>query len=158
MNNIRSTYEAYLAAYGELTMTITGVSMRPMLRQGRDVFTVEKKTEARCRKYDVVLYRRPPNQYVLHRVVEVREDGYVILGDNCMTKEYGISDRDILGVMTSFVRKGKVYTAQNKRYRRYAAFWYAIYPLRRGLMRVKMLFAAVGRRLKPHKNERKSKP
>lgn len=81
-------------------------NMQPMLRQGRDLFTVAPKGPERCKKYDVVLYRRPSDPYVLHRIIEVRPDSYVILGDNCIAKEYGIRDEDILGVLTSFQHNG----------------------------------------------------
>ena len=56
---------------------------------------------------------------MLHRVVEVREKDYVILGDNCVNREYGITDDDILGVMTAFVRDGKQHTVNDRGYRLY---------------------------------------
>ena len=73
----------------------------------------------------------------MHRIVEVREHDYVILGDNCINKEYGITDEDILAVMTRFVHKGKEYSVTDKGYLRYAKFWYAIYPIRSFMMRCK---------------------
>ncbi len=130
MNN-GTTYEQYLAGHGALTYTFKGSSMNPMLKQGRDLFTVKAKTPERCRKYDVVLYRRPPNHYVLHRIVEVHDTDYVILGDNCISKEYGITDEDILAVMTSFTRRGKEHSVQEAPYRIYSRVWYAIYPIRK---------------------------
>ncbi len=71
----------------------------------------------------MVLYRRPPDQYVLHRVIEVRPEDYVILGDNCFSREYGITDGDILGVMTGFVRGGKTHSVDERGYRLYSALW-----------------------------------
>lgn len=133
----KTTYEEYLAEHGELTYTNVGVSMLPMIKQGRDLFTLTKKTEARCQKYDVVLYRSPSNRYVMHRIVEVRAHDYVLLGDNCVNKEYGITDGDILAVLTRFVRKGKEYSVTDKGYMRYARCWYALYPLRRFGKRLK---------------------
>lgn len=127
----KTTYREYLEQHGELTFSNVGVSMLPMMRQGRDIFTVTRKTEARCRKFDVVLYLAPSGDYVLHRIVKVREKDYVILGDNCLNKEYGITDGDILGVLTGFVRRSKEYSVTHHGYRLYAAVWYAIYPLRR---------------------------
>ena len=102
--------------------TNVGRSMLPLLRQGKDLFTLEKKNTARCRVGDVVLYRRG-DQYVLHRVVEVRENDYVILGDNCLCREIGISDEDIIGVLTGYVRGGKEHSISDVGYRLYSALW-----------------------------------
>ena len=117
------SYEEYLNKNGSLTYGNKGVSMLPLLRQGKDLFTVRKKGRERCRAGDVVLYRRPPDQYVLHRVIKVRPDDYVILGDNCINREYGITDDDILGVMTGFIRDGREYTLNHTGYRLYTFLW-----------------------------------
>lgn len=130
------TYEAYLERYGELTYRTVGTSMLPMLKQDRDLFTVRKKGGERCRKYDVVLYRRPPSHYVLHRIVEVREKDYVILGDNCVGREYGITDDDIIGVLTGFVHRGRQYSADDLSYRLYSRLWCLAYPLRMVIKRL----------------------
>ena len=116
------SYEEYLDQNGSMTYTNVGVSMLPLLRQGRDLFTLEKKGDARCKVGDVVLYRAD-GKYVLHRVVEVRENDYVILGDNCVRREFGISDEDIIGVMTGFVRGGKEHSVSDAGYRLYSALW-----------------------------------
>lgn len=134
---IKTTYEEELNRKGSFTYTCSGISMLPLLRQRKDLFTIEKK-QGRCEKYDVVLYKRYPESYVLHRVVEVREKDYVILGDNCLNKEYGIRDEDIIGVMTSFVRNGKEYSVSHRGYRVYAVVWFKLYPLRRLWMKCKI--------------------
>ena len=106
-----------------------GVSMRPMLRAGRDTILISPPT-GRLKKYDVPLYRRGED-YVLHRVVEVREKDYVICGDNCPNKEYGITDAQIVGVLSGF-RRGQRYVAIDSAfYRGYAKLWVALYPIRR---------------------------
>ena len=109
----------YLSENGTLTYSNRGVSMWPLLREGRDMFTLRRKGAERCRRGDVVLYRRPPDKYVLHRVIAVRENDYVILGDNCIAYEYGITDADILGVMTGFTRGGRDYSVECSVYRLY---------------------------------------
>ena len=113
------SFAEYLEQNETLTYTNVGVSMLPLLRQGKDLFTVQRKGPERCRAGDVVLYRRPPDRYVLHCVVEVRPEDYVILGDNCITKETGIRDEDILGVMTGFVRGGRRHSIREPGYRLY---------------------------------------
>ena len=132
------TYEEYLEKNGSMTYSNVGTSMMPLLKQGRDLFTVTKKGSERCKKYDVVLYRRPPDKYVLHRVVKVRENDYVILGDNCINKEYGITDDDILGVMTSFVHKGKQHTVNDMTYRIYSHLWVDLSFFRVKLKKLRM--------------------
>ena len=121
--------ERYLEEHGSLTWRNTGTSMLPLLKEGRDLFTVTKKGSGRCRKGDVVLYRRG-KQLVLHRVVEVREKDYVILGDGCVRRETGVTDDDILGVMTGFVRRGREHRTDEPGYRLYTHLWMAAAPLR----------------------------
>lgn len=116
----KSSLEEYLKSNGEVTYTNMGVSMMPLLRQGKDVFTLRRKGTERCRVGDVVLFRRSSGRYVLHRVIEVRPEDYVIMGDNCYRKETGIRDEDILGVMTSFVRDGREHNIKEPVYRLYS--------------------------------------
>ena len=136
-----STYEEIIAREGKLVYTNVGISMLPLLRQGRDLFIVEKRDPERLKAGDVVLYRRLPDKYVLHRIVEVREKEYVILGDNCVNREYGITDGDILGVMTGFVRDGKQHAVTERGYRLYT--WLCLHGagprifLKRAVWRVK---------------------
>lgn len=128
MNNM--SYEEYLNQNGSMTYKFKGISMLPLLRQGKDLYTVVKKSGERCKKYDVVLYHRDPDQYVLHRIIEVRDEDYVILGDNCVNKEYGIKDEDILGVMTEYIRDGKSHSVNEKLYRMYSVLWVNSYGFR----------------------------
>lgn len=116
MNEVLS-YEDYLARYGSLTYTNVGTSMLPLLREGRDLFTVVPK-EGRCRVGDVVLHRRPPSRWVLHRVVAVLPDGYLMLGDNCVARER-VAEDDAIAVMTGFVRGGRDHSVDELGYRAY---------------------------------------
>lgn len=135
---IKTSYEDFLEKNGEMTYSNVGISMLPLLRQGKDLFTVCKKTDERCRKYDVVLYRRPPSSYVLHRVIKVRSSDYIILGDNCINKEYGITDADIIGVMTGYIRNGKKHTVNEFGYRLYSHIWVDFSAVRIFFKRVKL--------------------
>ncbi len=143
----KNNIESYLREHGELTYHNKGVSMLPMLKAGRDLFHLQAKSAARCKKYDVVLYKRG-RSYVLHRIVEVRPNDYVILGDNCINKEYGITDENILGVLTSFVRNGHEISVDDPIYQVYSKVWYWIYPLRRFGMRLRGKASRVWKRVK----------
>ena len=140
---IQSTFEQELDRKGTITYTCRGVSMLPLLRQQKELFTITKR-QRRCKKYDVALYKRADGAYVLHRIIKVLPDGYVFLGDNCLNKEYGITDQDVLGVMTSFVRDGKEYAADAGGCLLYAKVWYMLYPVRRLWKLLKLKIRRIG--------------
>ena len=143
-----STFENILKDDGVLVYKTKGVSMRPMLKQDRDIIIIRPKPEGRLQKYDVPLYKRGQN-YVLHRIIAVRENDYAILGDNTYQVEYGITDENIIGVLSEFVRKGKKHKVTDTGYKIYSRFWCAIYPLRSFYRRIKsLLFHIAGRILR----------
>lgn len=129
-----STFEEQLAEHGRLVYTNVGDSMWPLLRQHRDLLIIER-VEGRLKKYDVPLYRRDSGQYVLHRILKVREKDYVICGDNRWCREYGIEDRHILGVLTGVVRDGKEISVTNGWYRAYVHLWCDFFPIRAFIIR-----------------------
>ena len=121
-----SNIEEILGTRGVYVSTTSGVSMMPMLRDRRDTIIVKPATE-RLKKYDVALYRRGES-YVLHRVIKVLPDSYIIRGDNCIAKEYGITDDDVLGVLVEFYRKDKHISVNKRSYRMYSALICAAHP------------------------------
>ncbi len=121
------TFEEILSRDGKLVYKTRGVSMRPMLKQDRDLITVAVP-EGRLKPLDVALCRRGPS-YVLHRVIRVEEPYYLIRGDNTYALEKVPFDA-VIGVLTGFQRKGVSHSVTDKGYLRYARVWNAIYPLR----------------------------
>ncbi len=134
-------FEEILKRDGVLVYRTQGVSMRPMLKQNRDLVTI-RPVSGRLKKYDVPLYRKQGGGYLLHRIIAVTENGYVIRGDNTYKKELDVTDNDIVGVLTAFKRKGKDYTVESKGYRLYARVWNFIYPLRKVRNVIKRSIAA----------------
>lgn len=120
--------ENVLEEKGIFVSTTVGVSMYPMLRNRKDTIVI-KPVQGRLKKYDVPLYRRG-SDYVLHRIVKVTSDGYVICGDNCLNKEYQVTDDDIVGVLKGFFRGNKKVDMFGQTYRIYCRVWVACYPVR----------------------------
>ena len=130
------TFEEMLEQDGAVVYTNTGYSMMPLLRQRRDLIEIRKKDQPRCKKYDVVLYKQG-NKYILHRILKVLPDGYIIAGDHNTFVEKDITDDKILGVMTRVIRDGKTITPDNFWYKVYVHLWCDFYPIRFRLLKIK---------------------
>lgn len=141
------SFEEMLDKSGYLVFTNVGTSMMPLLRQGRDVMEIRRKGDERCRKYDAVLYK-VGSKYILHRIIKVRENDYVIVGDNCYRREYGITDEQILGVLTGIVRGGKHISVDDRAYKLYVHLWCDFYPIRAAILFCKHLAGRAVRAVK----------
>ena len=141
-----TSFEEELARSGSIVFTNKGVSMMPLLRQNRDLMVIEKNGPARCKKYDVILFKRG-EKYVLHRILKVRERDYYVAGDNCRKGEY-VKESQILGILTQVVRDGKTITPEDAAYQRYVHLWCDLLPLRQGLFFVRDGVRHVGRKVK----------
>ncbi len=114
--------EEKLSEGGEVTFTVTGNSMLPMLHNRQDTVTLVTPTFP-LKKYDLPFYRRAGGLYTLHRIVKIKKGNYIIRGDNCNFTEYGIEDKDIIGVVKQFTRNGKQHSVVEKSYKIYCALW-----------------------------------
>lgn len=123
---------------GNVIFTNKGVSMKPLLRQGRDLMIIEKRIEGQpLKENDVVLFERPGGEMVLHRIVGKCDGGFSILGDNCIDPET-VPDEKIIGVLTGVVRNGKKrISVTDPGYLRYVRIWRATYPIRRLWLKAK---------------------
>ena len=132
-------FEDVIERDGRLVYTNVGDSMRPLIRQDRDILIIEKP-HGRLKKYDVPLYKRDSGQYVLHRIVKIKNGEYYICGDNRVGYETGITDRHIIGVLTDIVRNGEKISVYSFKNRAYARFWCGSMLLRRVVFRVRRVF------------------
>ena len=142
-----STFEEIIRRDGRLVYTSVGDSMLPFIRSGKDLLVIEKPQKKK-KKYDVPLYRRDSGQYVIHRVLKVRENDYVICGDNRWQRETGITDRHILGVLTAIVRDGKTISVQDRNYLRKVHLWCDFFWIRAAILWTKALPWRVRRKLR----------
>ena len=73
--------QAAIAEIGFVVRPVVGTSMMPLLDQNTDTVRLVQ-APVRLRKYDIPLYVRPSGEHVLHRIVKVCDNHYVIRGDN----------------------------------------------------------------------------
>lgn len=143
----KSTFEEELTLHGRIIYTNVGDSMEPLIRQGRDLLIIERCSRP-LKKYDIPLYKRDNGQYVLHRILKVRKQDYVICGDNRWRREYGITDRHIIGVLTSLVRDGTEVDFSGWKYRLYTHLWCDFFYVRAALLFLKKLPQRIKRKLR----------
>lgn len=117
--------------------------MFPMIRNQKDQVHIVPVKEP-LKRYDVAVYSRP-GRFVVHRVLGLEGDHYIIRGDNCIAKEY-VPLENVVGVVDGFWRRGHYISVTNIWYRMYSRIWVFIHPL----IPVKLFFQKVIRYLKKH--------
>ncbi len=83
---------------------------------------------------------------MLHRVIGVAAGHYLIRGDNTYSVET-VPDSAVIGVLTSFQRKGIQHDVSDRSYQLYVYFWDVIYPLRHVCFRLRHFTVRTARKL-----------
>ena len=118
-----------------------GISMLPMLRQGKDS-VVLSRIDGEPKKYDVVLYTGAKNKYTMHRIVGIKGDVYLIRGDNTYVLER-VPKENIIGILAEFNRKGKRHTVEDISYKIYSRLRNFTYPVRFVFHKIRRLMAKI---------------
>lgn len=104
MNDIVPLIVETLNNGGAFRLYPKGISMCPLLREGKDSVLLEKCES--IEKNDILLYRRKNGRFVLHRVID-NEKELVFCGDNHHVYEYGITEKDVIAKVGGIYRKEK---------------------------------------------------
>lgn len=111
-----------LEKFGKISFVPSGDSMWPTIKGKRQSVIVCKK-EGRLSPYSIGLFIRPDGRVVLHRVLEVSDNGYVFCGDSQFNKERVPSDR-VIGVAIGYYR-GKNYIPADENEKDRAKKWFS---------------------------------
>ena len=102
-------------------VTVAGSSMTPFLDPGDTVFLdfFDRFIETG----DILLFQRPGQQYILHRVVRVLPDGMLeLLGDAQVRPEL-VQPNQVCAIVTGLRRGQKLYDAKSLRWRFFRGPW-----------------------------------
>lgn len=116
------------AGYKVRYLPFQGVSMLPLLRQGKDRVELGPLPQ-RLKRLDLPVYQIPSGKYLMHRVVKVTPTHYICLGDNTLEYET-ILPEQMIGVVTAIERNGKRIEVTDFWYRLYCRIWSHTRPLR----------------------------
>ena len=117
----KPNYKTELEKNSILAFVPGGNSMWPTLKNRGQSVIVQKKTD-RLKPLDVALYTRG-EIFVLHRVLEVIDGGYIICGDSQFSLER-VKEEQVFGVMTGFYRGKKYIDCTDAKYIREVKRWY----------------------------------
>ena len=123
--------EEVLASGGVFKMNPKGISMLPLIVQGRDSVVLRRDENRAYKRNDILFYRRDNGQFVLHRLMKIEDDGtYTMCGDNQIYLEKGIRRDQIIAHVEELYRKGKHVNYRGLRYRAYLLIWCCM-PIRK---------------------------
>ncbi len=113
-----------------------GNSMWPTLKDKAQPVLVKKATE-NLNVYDVALFIKKDGGLVLHRVIEVLENGYLFIGDSQTTEEK-INEEQVIGVMVGFYKGNKFIETNDQSYIKKVKKWFKNEKIRR--FRIKLFY------------------
>lgn len=133
MNNI----ERSIKELGYAVVPITGTSMLPLLKEGRDLVELESCSQERLKKGDVVLYKKNDGTLVLHRIIKT-ENGefFTVLGDHQFENAERVNKNQIIAVACGFFIKGRYVNEKTRWYRLYKKIWLCNLNVRRIILAV----------------------
>lgn len=134
LKEFEAVIQEVLDSGGEFQLYPRGSSMLPLIREGRDWVMLVQKGKT-LHHNDIVLYHRKDGSFVLHRIVKVRNDGYVLCGDNQVQLETGIQDDQIIALVKGIGRKGKQVSKHSLWLRLYEWIWCCL-PFRKLYFRI----------------------
>lgn len=117
----------------EVSLIISGSSMSPFLIHERDVICF-KKPDRELRRGDMVFYQRDSGQFVMHRILRVKPEGFYIIGDAQTEIEGPVRREQIFALITKVKRKEKWLEPGDFWWEFFAKVWLRMIPVRRAVM------------------------
>lgn len=107
-----------------VSIRVRGVSMNPFLRDELDCVTISRCDATKLKKGDVVLFLFK-DHHLLHRIIDVKDDRYIIRGDGCFAACEWADTSHVLGIVTQVIRpSGKSISTQSFGWRFRSSLWY----------------------------------
>ncbi len=143
---INPSYKTELEKNGVIAFVPKGNSMWPTLKNRGQSVVVESKKD-RLKRFDVAFYLRECGSFVLHRVMEVKEGGYIICGDSQFALEW-VKEEQVFGKMIGFYRKDKYIEVTDPKYIEEVERWFRRKKYRKFRLKIFYYGLAVKSRLK----------
>lgn len=144
LDQLGSMIEERLKNGQQVQLTVVGNSMYPLFHSKRDSVILSAIT-GKVKKREVVFYKRNNGQYVLHRMIYVKDNVYSANGDNQYWVESPLFPEQFIGRMIGFYRNRTYYSVHCFWYQIYAYVWTAGRRFRKPML--KLLRGSVGKKI-----------
>ena len=137
-------YEQLLREGAELPLVVSGESMLPFLRPGRDTVYL-RGASAPLRRGEIAFYRRWNGVYVLHRVVRTEPGKYWFVGDAQDRVDGPLPEKCVFAYVTAVRRGERLIRPDNAVWRFFAGPWLHTVGRRPRLLKLyRLLFYRAG--------------
>ena len=106
-----------------------GNSMRPFIHGAKDILVLSPADS--LRKGDIVLAHINGTRYVVHRVIDIKDDSITLMGDGNLYENERCSRQDVYGIVEKIIRGGKERYVNSTYSRIMAQAWRMLLPARR---------------------------
>ncbi len=114
-----------------LSIQPRGDSMRPFIRNGKDIVVLKSAAGIKLKRGDIIFYRSLYNEsMVLHRIHHIKDGCFYPVGDAHIGVECAIRPENVYGVVCEFERNGKRISADAPLYRTLVQIWLLVIRLR----------------------------
>ncbi len=119
--NFNCEFKSQLEKFDTVAFVPKGNSMYPFIKNKAQTVYITKKKD-KLQPFDIAMFLRENGTLVLHRIIEVNDEGYVFCGDSQFYLERVEEDR-VIGVLKAF-QQGKNTVEFNQTHRLKAKKWY----------------------------------
>lgn len=130
-NNLFKVIIDELASGKKVSFKVKGNSMLPFFRDTKTL--IELKKTNTYKKYDVILFKLE-NKYYVHRIIKIKENRIICMGDALTSKEI-INESNIIARVISYQNK-KLINTNSKKYKIRVTLWMLLRPIRRLIIRI----------------------
>lgn len=122
--------KALLDGAGEAVITVTGSSMSPLLRDGKDRVLLKKYMPGTVKKNQIVFYETASGHPVLHRVIKIDSEGKITANGDALLRTEIIEEKQIFAVVACIYKADRDRPISDKTLEFYGSLWNCTRPLR----------------------------
>ncbi|MCC3869643.1 signal peptidase I [Terrisporobacter mayombei] len=128
--------EELLAMDRQAIFTVKGRSMLPFIGDNRDQVVLDKKDFSNLKVGDIILFKNKYNNYILHRIYSISQEGYLTIGDGNLHFDGYVKKDEIIGVVIKIIRKNKEIDCNSKYWKSIFYIWMKLLPLRGTMLKI----------------------